>query len=110
MRATQRPHQPPQPQHIWRITDSLRRLSASRVGRHSSMIGIVAATVLIVDDNARFRARARRWLEALGYVVVAEATDGGSVLAAFREHRPDVVLLDVQLPDISGLSVADRRP
>ena len=93
---------------FWRITDSLRRLSASRVGRHSSMIGIVAAAVLIVDDTARFRARARRWLEALGYVVVAEATDGGSVLAAVREHRPDVVLLDVQLPDISGVSVADR--
>ena len=68
----------------------------------------MAAAVLIVDDNARFRARARRWLEALGYVVVAEAADGASALAAVREHRPDVVLLDVELPDMSGLSVAER--
>ena len=68
----------------------------------------MAAAVLIVDDNARFRARARRRLEADGYVVVAEAADGGSALEAAREHRPDVVLLDVQLPDMSGLSVAGR--
>jgi DNA-binding NarL/FixJ family response regulator len=64
--------------------------------------------VLIVDDNARFRARARRWLEADGYVVVAEAADGSSALEAARRHRPDVVLLDIGLPDVSGLDVAER--
>jgi CheY-like chemotaxis protein len=64
--------------------------------------------VLIVDDNPRFRSRARRWLEGDGYVVVAEAADGASALEAERAHRPDVVLLDIGLPDISGLEVAER--
>src|SRR5215208_617281 len=68
----------------------------------------MAESVLIVDDNERFRSRARRWLEAVGFVVVAEAADGVSALRAARSHRQDVVLLDVQLPDMSGLSVASR--
>jgi CheY-like chemotaxis protein len=68
----------------------------------------VSATVLIVDDNPRFRVRARRWLEAGGYDVVAEAADGAAALEAARVHRPAVVLLDIQLPDMSGLSVAER--
>jgi DNA-binding NarL/FixJ family response regulator len=66
------------------------------------------ATVLIVDDNARFRVRAREWLEADGYAVVAEAADGEAGLEAARLHRPTVVLLDIQLPDTSGLLVAER--
>jgi DNA-binding NarL/FixJ family response regulator len=68
----------------------------------------VPVALLIVDDNARFRVRARRTLEAAGYVVVAEAEDGASALAATRRHRPDVVLLDIGLPDMSGLEVAER--
>jgi CheY-like chemotaxis protein len=64
--------------------------------------------VLIVDDNARFRSRARRCLEADGYTVVAEAADGASALSAVARHRPEVVLLDIQLPDLSGLVVAER--
>ena len=65
-------------------------------------------TVLIVDDNARFRVRARRLLEAAGYTVVAEAADGATALEAARRHRPMVVLLDIGLPDTSGLSVAEQ--
>ncbi len=64
--------------------------------------------VLIVDDNARFRERARRRLEADGFTVVAEAADGASALAAATRHRPTVVLLDVGLPDMSGLAVAEQ--
>ena len=67
----------------------------------------MAGTVLIVDDNARFRLRAKRWLEASGFAVVAEAADGRAALEATREHRPAVVLLDVELPDMSGLTVAE---
>jgi DNA-binding NarL/FixJ family response regulator len=63
--------------------------------------------ILIVDDNPRFRRRARRWLEAGGYEVVAEAADGAEALAAVRRHRPAVVLLDVQLPDMSGIDVTE---
>jgi DNA-binding NarL/FixJ family response regulator len=65
-------------------------------------------TVLIVDDNARFRVRARRLLEAAGYTVVAEAADGATALGAARRHRPLLVLLDIGLPDMSGLSVAEQ--
>jgi DNA-binding NarL/FixJ family response regulator len=65
-------------------------------------------TVLIVDDHPSFRASARVLLEAEGYEVVGEADDGASALAAAESLRPDVVLLDVQLPDIDGFEVAAR--
>jgi DNA-binding NarL/FixJ family response regulator len=64
--------------------------------------------VLIVDDNARFRERARERLEADGYEVVAEAADAASALEAARQHRPSVVLLDIGLPDMSGLLLAKQ--
>jgi CheY-like chemotaxis protein len=65
-------------------------------------------TVLVVDDHAGFRARARMLLEAEGYEVVAEAGDGASAVTEVRRLRPDVVLLDVQLPDLDGFDVAAR--
>ena len=65
----------------------------------------VAHTVLIVDDHPSFRASARAILEADGFEVVGEAEDGASGLAALRRLRPDVVLLDVQLPDMTGFDV-----
>jgi DNA-binding NarL/FixJ family response regulator len=64
--------------------------------------------VVIVDDHAVFRQSARRMLEADGFDVVGEAIDGASGIAAVRALRPDVVLLDVQLPDIDGFDVAAR--
>ena len=70
--------------------------------------GGVSTALLIVDDNARFRERARRTLEADGFAVVAEAEDGASALRAARRHRPDVVLVDVGLPDMSGLTLAEQ--
>lgn len=68
----------------------------------------MAARVLIVDDHPGFRTAARRLLEAAGYDVVGEAQDGASAVAAARALRPDVVLLDVQLPDFDGFEVAER--
>ena len=64
-------------------------------------------TVLIVDDHPSFRASARRMLEADGYAVVGEAADGGSAIDAVRVLRPDVVLLDIRLPDVDGFQVAE---
>jgi DNA-binding NarL/FixJ family response regulator len=68
----------------------------------------VAARVLIVDDHAPFRSLARRLLVAGGFQVVGEAADGADALSAARDLAPDVVLLDVQLPDIDGFAVAER--
>src|SRR4051812_30725502 len=65
-------------------------------------------TVLIVDDHPSFRATARLLLEADGFVVVGEAADGAEALAQASALRPDVVLLDVNLPDIDGFHVAER--
>jgi DNA-binding NarL/FixJ family response regulator len=68
----------------------------------------MAKTVLIVDDHPSFRASARLMLEASGYQVVGEATDGSSAIDAVRDLQPDVVLLDVRLPDLDGFQVAER--
>ncbi|HEY8582801.1 MAG TPA: response regulator transcription factor [Capillimicrobium sp.] len=68
----------------------------------------MAPTVLIVDDHAGFRAMARRMLEASGWTVTGEAPDAASGLLAAAAQRPDVVLLDLNLPDASGLEVAGR--
>ena len=66
------------------------------------------ATVLIVDDHPTFRRFARRLLEEAGYEVVGEAVDGASAIDAVRTLEPAIVLLDILLPDISGLAVADE--
>lgn len=65
-------------------------------------------TVLIVDDHEGFRGFARRLLEESGYTVVGEADDGASAVAAAEALRPELVLLDVFLPDTDGFAVARR--
>jgi DNA-binding NarL/FixJ family response regulator len=62
-------------------------------------------TVLIVDDSAGFRALARQLLQEAGFVVVGEAADGRSALEVAGRVRPELVLVDVQLPDIDGLTL-----
>jgi DNA-binding NarL/FixJ family response regulator len=69
---------------------------------------ILCVTVLIVDDHPGFRANARALLESEGFEVVGEAADGASALDAAAELAPELVLLDVQLPDIDGFEVASR--
>ncbi len=64
------------------------------------------STILVVDDHPGFRLQARALLEADGFEVVGESADGLSGLAAARALRPDVVLLDIGLPDIEGFEVA----
>ena len=64
--------------------------------------------VLIVDDHPSFRASARRMLEADGFEVVAEAGTGANALLAADAWNPELVLLDVHLPDIQGFDVAER--
>ena len=68
----------------------------------------VRVTVLIVDDHEGFRASARRLLELDGFDVVGEAADGVSALDLVEELEPELVLLDVGLPDASGFEIAER--
>jgi DNA-binding NarL/FixJ family response regulator len=65
----------------------------------------VPLRVLIVDDHPSFRASARALLQMEGFEVVGEATDGAEAIACVRELRPEIVLLDVQLPDRDGFSI-----
>jgi DNA-binding NarL/FixJ family response regulator len=65
-------------------------------------------TVLIVDDHPSFRSSAHALLEAEGFEIVGEAEDGESAIEAAQRLHPDVVLLDVQLPDIDGFEVTRR--
>ncbi len=65
-------------------------------------------TVLIVDDHPSFRATARTLLELEGYRVIGEAVDGASAVEEAHRLRPELVLLDVQLPDTDGFAVAER--
>jgi DNA-binding NarL/FixJ family response regulator len=66
----------------------------------------VGVSVLIVDDHPTFRRFARRLLEQAGFTVVGEAEDCASGIEAARELQPHAILLDILLPDGSGLDVA----
>jgi DNA-binding NarL/FixJ family response regulator len=65
-------------------------------------------TVLIVDDHDDFRRSAGALLEAEGFEVVGDVADGDEALAAVERLRPQVVLLDVQLPGLDGITVAEQ--
>jgi DNA-binding NarL/FixJ family response regulator len=80
------------------------RVAAGAVRHHRCM----RPSVLIVDDHEDFRRPARALLEAEGFAVVGEAGDGAEALAKARVVRPDVVLVDIQLPDLDGFAVAER--
>jgi DNA-binding NarL/FixJ family response regulator len=71
-------------------------------------MSVVRATVLIVDDHSDFRESARALLEFDGFDVVGEAADGKEALIEAERLRPEVVLLDIQLPDEDGFAVAQR--
>jgi DNA-binding NarL/FixJ family response regulator len=64
-------------------------------------------TLLIVDDHADFRAAARELLGAEGFDVIGEAEDAERALDAVARLHPNVVLLDIQLPGMDGLRVAE---
>jgi DNA-binding NarL/FixJ family response regulator len=65
-------------------------------------------TVLIVDDHPAFRESAAALLEQEGFVVVGEASEGDEAIAAVERLRPQIVLLDIQLPGLDGFGVAER--
>jgi len=63
--------------------------------------------VLIVDDHAAFRSIARQLVESAGYAVVGEAANAEQAIELSHALQPDVVLLDVVLPDRDGFAVAE---
>ena len=79
-----------------------------QVAEESATLSGMGRSILIVDDHDGFRSFARAVLEADGFEVVGEAADGVSALEAAGRLRPDLVLLDVQLPDLDGFEVAER--
>jgi DNA-binding NarL/FixJ family response regulator len=80
------------------------------VRRRSSRATIqrVGRSVLIVDDHAEFRRTLRALLEAEGFEVIGEAANGEAALLAAARLQPQLILLDVQLPDLDGFEVAAR--
>ena len=60
-------------------------------------------TVLLVDDHDLFRTGLRTLLEEQGIHIVAEASDGAAAVARVREHAPDVVLMDINMPVMNGV-------
>ena len=68
----------------------------------------VARTIVVVDDHDDFRTHAAEMLATGGYEVVGSCPDGRSALSAIAALRPDVVLLDVQLPDLDGFAVIEQ--
>ena len=83
-------------------------MTVLRADAASATIGTHMPTVLIVDDHPSFRASARDVLEADGFEVIGEAEDGSQALTMLRALRPDVVLLDVQLPDMTGFDICEE--
>ena len=83
---------------------------AQRVVRASAPTDPLLAmpgSVLVVDDDAEFRVRAARLLQSRGYKVVGEASDAASAIDAAVSLRPSAMLVDVNLPDRDGYSVAE---
>jgi DNA-binding NarL/FixJ family response regulator len=68
----------------------------------------MAVTVVIVDDHQSFRTSARTLLELEGFDVVGEASDGAGAVELAQELEPELVLLDIALPDMNGFEVAER--
>jgi CheY-like chemotaxis protein len=73
-----------------------------------TLVRAMSPTVLIVDDHATFRLTARLLLESEGYTILGEAEDGLTAIRKTRELEPELVLLDVNLPDTDGFDVAAR--
>lgn len=72
--------------------------------RESSVaIGLAKGTVVVVDDSKLSRKVLRNMLEEEGYAVVAEATDGEEAISAYLQYKPDVITMDITMPNLNGI-------
>ena len=90
------------------LTRVSRALRVRPVAKDARLCDIcfMAVTVVIVDDHPSFRMSARTLLELEGFEVVGEAADGASALEVAAALEPELVLLDIALPDTTGFEVA----
>jgi len=65
----------------------------------------MAKKVLIVDDSKFSRSNNRKIIEALGYEVIAEAVDGIDGIKKFKEFNPDLILTDIEMPNLDGIGM-----
>jgi DNA-binding NarL/FixJ family response regulator len=70
------------------------------------MIAVVERSVLLIDDDPAFRRLARRTLSGTGLTVVGEASTAAAGSSAARSLKPEIMLVDVGLPDTDGISLA----
>jgi two-component system, response regulator PdtaR len=68
----------------------------------------VASKVLIAEDEAIIRLDLKEMLEEEGFDVVGEASDGEAAIRLARERNPDLVIMDIKMPGLDGLSAAER--
>ena len=73
-----------------------------------SHIPPLTTRVVIAEDEALIRLDLKEMLEEEGYSVVGEAGDGQKAIELAREHRPDLVILDVKMPVLDGISAAEK--
>ena len=66
------------------------------------------ASVLICDDAMFMRASIRKMVEAEGFQVVAEAGNGAECIAAYQSFHPDLVLMDITMPDMDGITATKK--
>lgn len=69
----------------------------------SIAIGLAKGTVAVVDDSKMSRKILRNILEGAGYAVIAEATDGEEGIAAYMQYKPDILTLDITMPNMDGI-------
>jgi len=67
----------------------------------------MSLTVLIVDDAVFMRNILRAIIKDKGYTVIAEAASGIEAMKTLHDHNPDIVILDIILPDVNGLDLLD---
>jgi two-component system nitrate/nitrite response regulator NarL len=72
------------------------------------MIGAVPISVLLIDDDPSFRVLAQRAISGAGMSVIGEADTAREGIKAARDLQPDVVLVDVGLPDCDGITLAQE--
>ncbi|NOQ29568.1 MAG: response regulator [Helicobacteraceae bacterium] len=64
--------------------------------------------VLIVDDSLIMRVNLVRSLEGLGHNIVFEAVDGHSSIEAYKKYKPDLVTMDITMPDMDGITAVQK--